>query len=381
MASRSSHSTVPCCRRSGGARGFTLVELLVVIAIIGTLVGLLLPAVQAAREAGRRSSCGNKMRQLALAVHGYESARKVFPAAIANTYFLDMARGFGLSASDAVDRSKRMSYLVGILPYLEESTLYDMAVSHLKANRQVWDVASTSPYQTRLGALLCPSDAGVATASTHAPNSYLCNQGDVWVPDDWATGRRGPFVAGFNYYSGDTLRKVGVEKITDGTSKTIMLAEGAVADGTATRLGGTASGASLTVGAKPVNCSSRATGDTLSGTVDAIGSGKGRRWGDARSCFSKFSTVLPPNSPSCTLQGGNGEFFPAAAASSYHPGGAMVVMCDAATRFVAEGVDAGDPNTTPTGGGNAAGHTGVSDWRVWGALGSIAGGETNADAN
>ncbi|MFM1997823.1 MAG: hypothetical protein RLZZ111_2210, partial [Planctomycetota bacterium] len=69
-----------CGRRAGAVRaGFTLVELLVVIAIIGTLVGLLLPAVQSARESARRSSCGNNFKQLGVALHSYESARKTLP--------------------------------------------------------------------------------------------------------------------------------------------------------------------------------------------------------------------------------------------------------------------------------------------------------------
>ena len=86
--------------------GFTLVELLVVIAIIGTLVGLLLPAVQQAREAARRSSCTNQTKQLALACLNYESTRKRLPA-----------------ANDRDDNSAGWSWVVMILPFLEESNI------------------------------------------------------------------------------------------------------------------------------------------------------------------------------------------------------------------------------------------------------------------
>src|SRR6187399_1689217 len=87
--------------------GFTLIELLVVIAIIGVLVALLLPAVQAAREAARRSSCSNNLRQIGLATQNFHDSRNVFPP-------LRIAGGEGWA-----------SYFVLILPYMEQGSLYD----------------------------------------------------------------------------------------------------------------------------------------------------------------------------------------------------------------------------------------------------------------
>lgn len=95
-------------RNSGKYRGFTLVELLVVIAIIGVMVGLLLPAVQAAREAARRMQCGNNLKQLTLAMHNYESTYKTLPPSRITT---------GLS---------RHSWSAFMLPFIEQAALYDI---------------------------------------------------------------------------------------------------------------------------------------------------------------------------------------------------------------------------------------------------------------
>ena len=102
-------------QRSRKSRGFTLVELLVVIAIIGILVALLLPAVQAAREAARRMSCGNNLKQLALSLHNYHDVHKSFP--------------FGIRAStDGSGASQNgwgPSWYVGTLPFCEQQPMYD----------------------------------------------------------------------------------------------------------------------------------------------------------------------------------------------------------------------------------------------------------------
>lgn len=97
-------------QQSRRRNGFTLVELLVVIAIIGVLVGLLLPAVQAAREAARRMQCSNNLKQLGLAMHNYHDVNKQF-----SMNWFDAASVGG----------NNLSSLVGILPYVEQSSLYE----------------------------------------------------------------------------------------------------------------------------------------------------------------------------------------------------------------------------------------------------------------
>jgi len=147
---------LPNCRTSGSTSaaeegGFTLVELLVVIAIIGILVALLLPAVQSAREAARRSQCKNNMRQLALALLNYESTYQAFPpAAVSN------------SAGRSTFGNSNRSCFVFLLPYLEQQPLADAFVvggGTSATDRRNWVHAENRPvYQTRLGQLECPSN-------------------------------------------------------------------------------------------------------------------------------------------------------------------------------------------------------------------------------
>ncbi len=104
--------------RSGAARrGFTLIELLVVIAIIGVLVGLLLPAVQQAREAARRSQCSNNLKQLSLGIHNYHSANQKFPLA----FWAPDAFKNGIGDTGY---GQGISWVAKILPYIEQEPLH-----------------------------------------------------------------------------------------------------------------------------------------------------------------------------------------------------------------------------------------------------------------
>ena len=134
--------------------GFTLVELLVVIAIIGILIGMLLPAVQAVRSTARRISCANKVKQLALAVHNFESAQMTFPV---------NQIGSGASDGQGGFQAGHYSWLVPLLPYMEQENLhnqFDLNINN--GDESSFKISAAHPNavaaSTTLDALLCPSD-------------------------------------------------------------------------------------------------------------------------------------------------------------------------------------------------------------------------------
>ena len=220
--------------------GFTLVELLVVIAIIGTLVGLLLPAVQSAREAARRMSCSNNLKNTSLGMLNYESAQKKFPAGSAGT--ANSSTGTGMLMTKGAHAL--------ILPYLEDTNLSNIFVSGTTWNSQPASVAKTI-----ISYYLCPSSGGetlvtdaVLTSlpsggsmgSIGAANNYLLNKGSSPF---WAMGAQASAVQGVGMFMLDMETKIG--QISDGMSKTMLMGEGSSSK---KFLVGTASGSSVTSG-------------------------------------------------------------------------------------------------------------------------------------
>jgi len=202
--------------------GFTLVELLVVIAIIGTLVGLLLPAVQSAREAARRSACTNNLKQLGLGVLNFESARKRLPAANA---------GIGSSSGS---QAGGHSWITAILPFLEETNLYTTISSGSGRLTSAFSV-NTSAARTSLPQLVCPSFAGDKTSATGNSVTSCGVTNYKGVAAAGCATQRVPYTSS-NLGGVITLEKYGSEacapytgltlaQITDGTSKTFMIGE------------------------------------------------------------------------------------------------------------------------------------------------------------
>jgi len=335
-------------------RGFTLVELLVVIAIIGMLIALLLPAVQAAREAARRMQCSNKLRQLALAIHTFESANKFIPqSSHSKKLCIDLMKNPLANPDDLASYKGytwRLSYICDLLPHIEQGALYEQI--HTEATEAgfgggepcPWNFSTGKPWLVKLDSLLCPTDgeSGSFTGSNNAGTSYRACRGDcLWGTMDWSETTRGAFSPG-------KVDVYGWDGFTDGTSTTILLAEMAIGPdgGPSDKIKGGIAG-NVQADA-PIHCKDRAGANgTLLG--DAVGSGtesNGRRWGDSQSAYTHFHTILPPNSPSCSNGGGvEGQFI--YAASSYHPGGCNVALADAGTRFVSETISVKNLDQVP----------------------------------
>ena len=192
--------------------GFTLVELLVVIAIIGILVGLLLPAVQAAREAARRMQCGNNVKQLALAFHNYESAFKSVPRT-ATPAFDDIRLPPAQTGS-----WNGYSALVGILPYIEQTNVFNQ----FTFRQYHYQGAALTAGRTPIPGFLCPSDRAYRSTTELGQNNYGVSEGPNagWgLTFSWRNG----------FFQRDLNNKFG--DMTDGLSNTIMLAEFVKGDG------------------------------------------------------------------------------------------------------------------------------------------------------
>jgi prepilin-type N-terminal cleavage/methylation domain-containing protein len=305
---------------------FTLVELLVVIAIIGVLVALLLPAVQAAREAARRTKCSNNNRQLGLATHNYHDTFNVLPLGVLQN---NLALEFGYP---------RLTWAIHLYPFIEQKAIYDRFAFTLGSNDTMYlnNANSAGPDSVTaivIPAMVCPTDAGGSRTYDH-PGIR---------PHMTSKGNYGSFFGNVNKGAARTLaenhlpaafgyRPVRFANITDGTS------------------------------------SSLAFGEQLRGNRDPEESMRGSYWYDFPGGAWIF-TFVGPNSPvpdnlrisscpapanrpdlnlPCVPVNGATEWV---ASRSRHPGGVQVTMCDASVHFIAQNI-------------------GLTEWRALGSIGS-----------
>ena len=414
--------------------GFTLVELLVVIAIIGILVGLLLPAVQAAREAARRMSCSNNFKQIGLAIHNYHSSYKQLPQ-----------NGTGSSRSlvgNVTYNGNRLflSWLIPITPFVEQQALwekisnpstettpgYAMPAGVLASNGiPMWPAMGPcpwtrqyAPWETDVPTYRCPSDPAIGLPG-HGRTNYAACVGDAMDRVEYGgTNERGFWHNNKANGTSDLTwmatraraacrgmfwnrRVTKFRDVLDGLANTVMAGE------MLTSLGQREINADWVrgfAGGDPYNPSQLRSNPSLCKTGNHIdperpqfyavtaamhGSGsdqcRGCRWADYRHMYSSFETILPPNSPSCQVGGGDyneGVF----SAGSRHQGGAHVLMGDGAVVFITDSIDAGDStlppiergsDAMPAWSGTAGSEPGAqSPYGLWGAMGTRAARET-----
>ncbi|TWU37185.1 DUF1559 family PulG-like putative transporter [Novipirellula artificiosorum] len=395
---------------------FTLVELLVVIAIIAVLVGLLMPAVQSAREAARRMSCGNNVKQLGLAMHHYHSAFRQLPIhgvgptnETTNSPFLaDDNTGRGFTRIE-------LTYLVGLLPFLEQQALWEqLSRPMVEDDGDIWPAfgprpwnGNYPPWATQVPTFRCPSDPGLGVPGLGRINYAACT-GDgfyesehgvtVWSGTRWLyqcdrlamrraqCGMRGVFV---------TRKSMRFRDITDGLSNTIAIAEimTGLGDGDNRSIGFTnPKGGFFQVANNAKRCEDLGFIDpkrprfwTHDVNVYAPISQRGFRWADFHTLQSQVNTILPPNSEICLV--GHSDTYGVAPPSSRHAGGVHVLMVDGATKFITDSIEAGNPRVpcvycdalssrtnSPTPPGSP------SPFGLWGSLGTRASSETIDDA-
>jgi len=297
--------------------GFTLVELLVVIAIIGILVALLLPAIQAAREAARRTQCLNHLKQMGLAILNYESTRKCYPRGRWNLT-ADVSKH--AVPDRPLAKSHDACWTVVVLPYAEEQSI----ASQYDPKKEWFNTSNRTSVSYPLSIFVCPSvselnrvDAVFTSDPKPAAGDYGCSNGvgsNIWLSHPELGPYPGSAIGDPNFTGENHAQVIGVmtktmmrqpcrmKDITDGTSKTWLIAEDA---------------------GRPDQFSDGRPGDPTGKIIPVFA---GAAWADPDSGFTVAKEPVINHS-------NDSEIY------SFHPGGAQFVFADGSTRYISSTLD------------------------------------------
>ncbi len=302
--------------------GFTLVELLVVIAIIGILVGLLLPAVQSAREAARRMECSNHMRQMMLASLNYESAFKKLPASRVS------------KTQDRLGPTISLSVHARLLPYMEQTQVYNLIDFSLEYNNAANNVARL----TNVPSFRCPSDpSNQLPPNAGGINNFYVNSGTIPL---WSRSTSNPMLTGATampdndgvFYRDSFLR---LRAITDGLSNTAGFSERLTGDFNQSKWSPTTD--TFQPGTQPYTADA-ALADCMAITVSDISkqgfSDIGAPWIRGYHSTSEYYHINTPNGRSCMFPPGKIM----TTANSMHGSGVNVVFVDGSTHLISNSV-------------------------------------------
>ena len=333
--------------------GFTLIELLVVIAIIAVLIGLLLPAVQSAREAARRAQCTNQLKQIGLAIHQYMTDNDVLPPT-GGVDLLGVTIGTGKVPQNS-------SIHLRLTNYLEHRDVYDAY------NFQLGDVvsgnsvaANTTVMTTSINGYFCPSDANPGS-NKNLDIGYTVPVSCVNYAVNAGTNRTysGGVVNGMAWWLGGNPyfgSRIGFTAIRDGTSNTAAFSEWIKG-----KAGANTPGLNLVYQIAQLSFGGPQQDVTACQAASTpLWDFKGEYWTlQDTGRGGPYYHIMPPNQPSCNTSAAYGVIDSFIAASSFHPGGVNVLLMDGSARFIKSSINLS----------------------IWNALGTRAGGEVvSADA-